>query len=107
AWFATAERGTASASFNSAQYFASAMFAPLTGWITYRFGWPYVFFVMGGLGVIITLVWKTTIYSPKDHPRISPGELEHIQRGGGLVDMDQEAKARLAAAGPKRAYLAQ
>ena len=40
AWFPTAERGTASAVFNSAQYFATVMFAPLTGWITYRFGWP-------------------------------------------------------------------
>jgi ACS family glucarate transporter-like MFS transporter len=107
AWFPTAERGTASAVFNSAQYFATVMFAPLTGWITYRFGWPYVFFVMGGIGGLIALVWMKTIYNPKDHPRVSPSELEHIQRGGGLVDMDQDAKARLAVAGPRRSYLGQ
>src|SRR5207253_8114603 len=72
AWFPTAERGTASAIFNSAQYFATAMFAPLTGWITYRYGWPAVFFVMGGIGALITPVWLRTIYNPRDHPRISP-----------------------------------
>jgi ACS family glucarate transporter-like MFS transporter len=107
AWFPTAERGTASAIFNSAQYFATAMFAPITGWITYRFGWPYVFFVMGAIGGIIALVWVRTIYSPKDHPGISAAELAHIESGGGLVDMDRDAKARLADPGPKRSYLGQ
>jgi MFS transporter, ACS family, glucarate transporter len=107
AWFPTAERGTASAIFNSAQYFATAMFAPLTGWITFRFGWPYVFYVMGAIGVLIALAWVWIIYSPKDHPRISPAELAHIEQGGGLVDMDRDAKVRLAGAGPKRSYLKQ
>jgi hypothetical protein len=41
AWFPTAERGTASAIFNSAQYFSTALFAPFTRWLTYRFGWEY------------------------------------------------------------------
>jgi ACS family glucarate transporter-like MFS transporter len=107
AWFPTAERGTASAIFNSAQYFATVMFAPLTGWITYRFGWPYVFYVMGGIGFVLALVWAKVIYSPREHPRINAGELDHIQRGGGLVDMDQDAKARRTVAGPKRSYLGQ
>jgi MFS transporter, ACS family, glucarate transporter len=107
AWFPTAERGTASAIFNSAQYFATAMFAPITGWITYRFGWPYVFFVMGGVGAVIALVWVRIIYSPRDHPRISASELDYIARGGGLVDMDRDAKARLGAEGPKTSYLKQ
>ena len=107
AWFPTAERGTASAIFNSAQYFATVMFAPLTGWITYRFGWPYVFYVMGAIGFIIALAWAKVIHSPKEHPRVSRSELEHIQRGGGLVDMEQDAKARRSAAGPKRSYLGQ
>jgi len=107
AWFPTAERGTASAIFNSAQYFATAMFAPLTGWITYRFGWPYVFYVMGAIGFLIAAVWAWTIYSPKDHPRISPAELAHIEQGGGLVDMDRDAKVRQTAAGPKRSYITQ
>jgi ACS family glucarate transporter-like MFS transporter len=81
------------------------MFAPLTGWITYRFGWPYVFYVMGGIGFLLALVWAKVIYSPKEHPRVSAAEVEHIQRGGGLVDMDQDAKARRAVAGPKQSYL--
>lgn len=97
AWFPTAERGTASAIFNSAQYFSTAIFAPFTGWLAYSFGWPYVFWVMGLIGIALGLVWVRTIYSPREHPRIGPQELDHIERGGGLVDMDRPAAARAGA----------
>ena len=91
AWFPRQERATASAIFNSAQYFATVLFAPLMGWITYSFGWPWVFGVMGGLGVILTGVWLKVVYSPKDHPNANRAEVDYIAAGGGLVDMDQPA----------------
>ena len=62
AWFPTQERGTASAIFNSAQYFATALFAPIMGWIVFSFGWEHVFVVMGVLGIIFSMVWLKTIY---------------------------------------------
>ncbi|MGC0396734.1 MFS family permease [Bradyrhizobium liaoningense] len=39
AWFPGNERGTASAFFNSGQYFATVIFAPLMGWIAHAYGW--------------------------------------------------------------------
>ena len=48
AWFPANERGTASAIFNSAQYFATVLFAPIMGYITVTYGWPEVFYFMGG-----------------------------------------------------------
>ena len=84
------------------------MFAPIMGWITHGFGWPYVFFVMGGdRRHRRAASGSRPIHSPKDHPRISPAELEHIEQGGGLVDMDRDAKAPARRAGPKRSYLRQ
>src|SRR4051794_29560153 len=44
AWFPAGERGTASAIFNSAQYFATVLFAPIMGYITVTFGWPSTFY---------------------------------------------------------------
>jgi len=82
------ERGTASAVFNSGQYFATVMFAPLMGWIATVYGWPYVFFVMGGLGVAMGLIWIVTIYAPRQHPMINDAEFEYIKAGGALVEMD-------------------
>ncbi|NHN36792.1 MFS transporter [Pseudomaricurvus alcaniphilus] len=110
AWFPTAERGTASAIFNSAQYFATVLFAPLMGWITYSFGWEYVFVVMGTIGIVFSLIWLQVIYNPSDHPRINRAELEHIKSNGGLVDMDQarsQGGGGAPGGGPKWAYIKQ
>ena len=92
-WFPTHERGRAAAIFNSAQYFATVLFAPLMGWLVHAHGWHSVFYVMGALGILMSLVWLKTIYSPKDHPRISAGELQYLQDGGALVDLEGGTRA--------------
>ncbi|MGW1737687.1 MFS transporter [Nocardia sp. NPDC001965] len=89
AWFPTSERGTASAVFNSAQYFSTIVFAPLMGWLVTALGWEHVFTVIGGIGVLFALLWTKVIYSPRRHPRLSAGELSFIEAGGAQVDMDQ------------------
>jgi ACS family glucarate transporter-like MFS transporter len=113
AWFPANERGTASAIFNSAQYFATVLFAPIMGWITIAMGWPYVFYFMGLLGILVSLIWLKVVYSPDRHPRISTAELDYMERGGALVNMDQprqkSARARTddQSATAKWAYLKQ
>jgi ACS family glucarate transporter-like MFS transporter len=107
AWFPANERGTASAVFNSAQYFATVLFAPIMGWITHTYGWPYVFYFMGAVGVVVSLIWLKTIYSPKDHPRISAAEFAYLERGGALVEMDQPKKDTSATDAPKWDYIKQ
>ncbi|MCO8162911.1 MFS transporter [Pseudomonas sp. 21LCFQ010] len=104
-WFPTKERGTASAIFNSAQYFATALFAPLMGWIVYRFGWEHVFIFMGSLGILFSLIWMRTIYSPKDHPWANAAEVRYIAENGGLVDLDDRSKKK--DSGPKWDYIRQ
>ncbi|WP_307727472.1 MFS transporter [Massilia rhizosphaerae] len=93
AWFPTHERGLASALFNSAQYFATVLFAPIMGALVHAFGWQSVFFVMGGLGIAMAFVWLKTIHGPKDHPSVSASELQYIEEGGALVDLDGAARA--------------
>jgi MFS transporter, ACS family, glucarate transporter len=104
AWFPGNERGTASAFFNSAQYFATVLSAPFMGWIAHAFGWQYVFFVMGAIGLVAAVVWLTTIHSPTDHPRINKAEFDYIKDGGALVDIDG---GKDAADRPKWSYLGQ
>ena len=93
AWFPASERGLASAIFNSAQYFATALFAPIMGWLVHTFGWQSVFYVMGGLGLALALAWNKVIYGPRDHPWVNQAEIDHIQAGGALVDLDGNATA--------------
>ncbi len=89
AWFPGNERGTASAFFNSGQYFATVLFTPLMAWITHDSGWHAMFFVMGGVGVVFGLIWIKTIKDPKDHPAVNTAELDYISQGGGLIGLDQ------------------
>jgi ACS family glucarate transporter-like MFS transporter len=102
-WFPANERGTASAIFNSAQYFATVLFAPLMGWITHTYGWPYVFYVMGALGIVVSALWVKVIYSPKTRPGIDRAELDYIQQGGALVNMDQDPVVASGTIGQARA----
>lgn len=88
AWFPTAERGTASAFFNSSQYFATVLFTPLMGFVVHHYGWHHVFTLMGALGIAFALLWTQVIHGPKDHPSINQSERDYIEAGGALLDMD-------------------
>ncbi|MFT4117002.1 MFS transporter [Bradyrhizobium sp.] len=107
AWFPGNERGTASAFFNSGQYFATVIFAPLMGWIAHDYGWRYVFFVMGALGVIMGIAWIRTVYGPKEHPSINEAEFDYIRDGGALVDLDAPKDERVPDTGPKWDHIRQ
>ena len=85
-WFPAKERGTATAIFTSAQYFATVMFAPIMGWIVGVLGWPEVFVFMGGVGLIAGAVWAYSVHPPDRHPRIREAELDHIVKGGALAE---------------------
>jgi len=98
AWFPTHERGLAAAVFNSAQYFATVLFAPIMGWLVHNYGWHSVFYVMGGLGILMAFAWLKTIYGPKEHPGINAEELRYIQEGGALVDLESGNGNKQAAA---------
>jgi ACS family glucarate transporter-like MFS transporter len=93
AWFPSHERGLAAAIFNSAQYFATVLFAPIMGWLVHNYGWHSVFYFMGGLGILMAFAWQKTIYSPTQHPKISQGELAYLKEGGALVELDGAAAA--------------
>jgi ACS family glucarate transporter-like MFS transporter len=84
AWFPSTERGTASAIFNSSQYFALVLFAPLMGWVAHEFGWKECFWLLGVLGLLLFVLWQKEIFDVKSHPRINDAEIATIEDGGGL-----------------------
>ncbi|NIF30195.1 MFS transporter [Pantoea sp. Tr-811] len=90
-WFPTQERGFATSVFNAGSYFATVVFAPIMGYIVHSMGWEHVFIIMGGLGIIISIVWAFTVYEPRKHPLINAAELDYIESNGGLVDIDKHA----------------
>lgn len=97
AWFPGPERGTASAIFNSAQYFSLVAFAPLMGWLAHTFGWRSVFWVMGAVGIVAAFFFVKLIHSPLAHPAVNKAEIDYIEAGGGLVRMEEASASNGAA----------
>lgn len=87
AWFPTSERATATAMSSSAQYAATALFAPLMGWVVQAMSWQYVFIVLGGLGLLLCGIWLEAMHTPREHPRLGVAEFAHIEAGGALIEM--------------------
>lgn len=93
-WFPAQERGTAAAIFNSGQYFATVVFAPIMGAIIHFAGWPWVFAFMGSVGLIGAAIWTRVVHEPKKHPRLKPAELHYIASGGAIVEITQDVPVK-------------
>ena len=63
-------------------------------------GWPWVFVVMGAVGLVFGLAWNRLVYEPADHPLANAAEVDYIRRGGGLVDLDPAGDGGPGAARP-------
>ncbi|MCA3921899.1 MFS transporter, partial [Burkholderia sp.] len=87
-WFPTAERGTASALFNSAQYMAVVLFTPAMAWLTHTLGWEHVFLWMGLLGIALAALWFAWYREPHGHPRVTDAERDYLRAHGALVDLE-------------------
>jgi len=92
-WFPHSERGTASAIFNSSQYFSLVAFAPMMGWLAQNYGWRSVFLAMGGIGLLGAALFWALVQSPSRHKAISKREYDYIEANGALVNLDRPAAA--------------
>lgn len=86
-WIPLAERSRFMSSFQGFSIGIGLTY-PLCGFIINHFGWPYVFYTTGSLAMLWCIVWYLLAFnSPKEHPRISPSELEYIE-----VNVSREVK---------------
>lgn len=86
-WIPLAERSRFMSSFQGFSIGIGLTY-PLCGFIIDRFGWPYVFYTTGSLAMLWCIMWYLLAFnSPKEHPRISPSELEYIE-----VNVSREVK---------------
>ena len=87
-WFPQKDRAFATGVFNAGSSIG-AMMAPLfIPWIAVKFGWPMAFFFMGGLGLILCVLWSVLYASPETHKRVGPEELAYIRADNGGVAED-------------------
>ncbi|MGH3495752.1 MAG: MFS transporter, partial [Sciscionella sp.] len=71
--------------FSLGQYFGLAFLSPPLYWVADTWGWRALFFLTGGVGLAVTVVWFVLYRDPEHSRSVNSAELDHISRGGGLV----------------------
>lgn len=86
-WFPDYERATAIAVYTSGQFLGLAFVTPTLVAIQYYIGWRGLLAATGLVGILWGFIWYRLYRNPKEHSAINKAELEHIESGGGLVNM--------------------
>lgn len=101
-WFPTNERSLATAMFDSAAKFSSAIGIPLLGVLLFYFGWRWNFAATGFISLGYFILFYVFYRNPSEDKSLSVGERDLLARGGA----QPEDRAR-AAEGAPLAYLLQ
>ncbi|MGH9573069.1 MAG: MFS transporter [Candidatus Acidiferrales bacterium] len=86
AWFPRRERGLAIGYYTGAEYVGLAFCTPFLTWFLVTLGWQSIFYVTGGLGLVLAIVWAAFYRDPKDSNRVNAAEINLIKEGDGLAD---------------------
>ena len=101
-WFPKHERSLATAMFDSAAKFSSAIGIPLLGVLLFYFGWRLNFAVTGFISLAYFALFYFFYHNPSEDESVSASERDFIARGGAQL----EDRAR-AAKGAPLTYLLQ
>ncbi len=85
-WFPPKERALATGWFNAGSNVGAVLCLVLVPVIFAHLGWQKTFYVTGATGFVWLLAWWFLYEKPEKHPRVSPGELAHIQSGEPVVE---------------------
>jgi ACS family hexuronate transporter-like MFS transporter len=82
-WFPKRERALATAIFNSATSAGTVVAYPFVGWLFLKWGWKAAFIGTGALGFACLAAWQLLYRLPRQHPWLTPAELQQIETTDG------------------------
>jgi MFS transporter, ACS family, hexuronate transporter len=78
-WFPKRERALATGIFNSGSNIGALIAPLLVPFVAAHFGWRMSFLATGALDLLWIVLWLTTYRAPREHKRLSEGELALIE----------------------------
>jgi len=103
-WFPKRERALATGVFNCGTAMGAVLTYPLVGWLFLHWGWQTAFVTTGALGLVSVPVWLLVYRLPREHPWITPGELQHIESDRGEADATNPRMAWTKILGSRQAW---
>jgi D-galactonate transporter len=94
AWFPLRERGIATSIFSSAQYVAVVLFVPLMGMLSHVLSWHWVFWFMGGFGMLLAVFWFAVMRAPDKHAKVTAEELAYLRENGAMIDIEANKRKK-------------
>lgn len=91
-WFPNSERSLATAIFDSAAKFASAIGVPLLGILLLHFGWRWSFAATGFASLLYFALFYSYYRNPSEDKSLSARESEFIARGGAQPEDAEKAE---------------
>ena len=82
-WFPQHERARANSIYSVGQYAGIAFLSVPLFWVTQQFGWRGLFFIAGGFGIVLGLLFWWRYREPSESATVSAAELADIEAGGG------------------------
>lgn len=79
-WFPKKERALATGLFNAGTNIGAIVTPLVVPAIVLAWGWQAAFIVTGLAGLIWLPIWLLVYRRPREHPRVSPGELAYIEQ---------------------------
>lgn len=78
-WFPKRERALATGIFNAGSNVGALLTPILVPLLVLAFGWRAAFLVTGLSGLVLLILWFLVYRRPREHPRVTPAELAHIE----------------------------
>ncbi len=82
-WFPQHERARANSVYSVGMTVGMGFLSLPLFWITQRFGWRGLFFIVGGIGIVFSFVWWALYRNPSESTTVNRAELDYIEAGGG------------------------
>ena len=82
-WFPQHERARANSVYSVGQTIGLGLLSLPLFWITQRFGWRGLFFLVGAIGIVFSVIWWALYRNPGDSRTVNRAEIEYIEAGGG------------------------